>query len=63
MKNPDTARGTRVFRVTTTATVASPVDATFGTAHASPSEARFYWDRPSNSVQPLALKLGRVRYE
>lgn len=63
MKNPNSARGTGAFRVTSTATVASSVDATSGTAHATPSDARFYWDRLSNSVQPLTLHMGRVRYE
>ncbi len=63
MKSPNTAGGAGAFRVTSTATVASPVDATCGTAHATPSEARFYWDRLSNSVQPLTLHLGRVCHE
>ncbi len=60
MKNPNSAGGAGAFRVTSTATVASPVDATCGTVHASP-EARFYWDRLSNSVQPLELRKGRLR--
>ena len=63
MKNPNTARGAGAFRVTSTATVASSVDATCGTVHARPASARFYWDRLSHSVQPLTLRLGRVWYD
>ena len=63
MKNPNSARGAGAFRVTSTATLASPVDATFGTPHASPTGARFYWDRLSNSVQPWTFKLGRTWHE
>lgn len=63
MKNPNSARGAGAFRVTSTATVASPVDATCGAVHASPTNARFYWDRLSNSVQPLTLRLGRISYD
>ena len=63
MKNPNSASGAGAFRVTSTATVVRATDDTSGTAHASPTEARFYWDRLSNSVQPLTLHLGRVRYE
>ena len=59
MKNPNLASGAGAFRVTSTATVASPVDATCGTLHASPTEARFYWDRLSNSVQPLPIRSRR----
>lgn len=63
MKNPNSARGAGAFRVTSTATVASPVDATCSTVYASPTEVRFYWDRHSNSVQTLILHLGSVRYD
>lgn len=63
MKNPNSAGGTGAFRVTSTATVVRATDDTGGNVHASPSDARFYWDRLSNSVQPFALHLGRVRYD
>lgn len=63
MKNPNSASGAGAFRVTSTATFASPVDDTFGTVHASQTDTRFYWDRLSNSVQPLALRFGRVWHE
>lgn len=63
MKNPNSARGAGAFRVTSNATVVRATDDTCGTAHASPCDARFYWDRLSNSVQPMTLHMGRVRYE
>lgn len=63
MKNPNSARGAGAFRVTSTATFASPVDATRGTVQASNSDARFYWDRGSNSYERLSLHLGRVCHE
>jgi hypothetical protein len=63
MKNPNSARGAGAFRVTSNATVVRATDDTWGTVHATPPEARFYWDRMSNSVQPLALHLGRVWHE
>lgn len=63
MKNPNSARGAGAFRVTSNATVVRATDDTCSTAFASPSDARFYWDRLSNSVQPLTLYLGRVWHE
>lgn len=63
MKNPNSAGGAGAFRVTSTATVASPVDATCGTVHASPTEARFYWDRRSNSCERFAIQRGRACHE
>ncbi len=60
MENPSTARGAGAFRVTSTATFASPVDDTHGPVRATKSETRFYWDRRSNSVQPLMLHGGRI---
>lgn len=63
MENPSTARGAGAFRVTSTATFASPVDATCGPVRATKSETRFYWDRRSNSVQRLTRHLGRVWHE
>jgi hypothetical protein len=62
MKNPSTTNGAGAFRVTSTATFASPVDAMRAPVHASNSDARFYWDRDSNSVQPLTAAMGRVRH-
>lgn len=53
MKNPNTAHGVRAFRVTSNATVVRATDDTLGTAHASPTDARFYWDRRSNSYERL----------
>ena len=62
MESPNTARGAGAFRVTSTATVASPVDDTRGADHASPIDARYYWDRRSNSYERLTLHMGRVRH-
>lgn len=59
MKNPSTKSGAGAFRVTSTATFASPVDAMRAPIRASKSAARFYWDRESNSVQPLTLAMGK----
>ncbi|SFH37193.1 hypothetical protein SAMN04488020_11134 [Palleronia marisminoris] len=63
MKSPNTARGARAFHVTSTATVVRATDVTYGACYASPAEARFYWDRLSNSIQPLTLHLGSVCHE
>lgn len=63
MKNPNLARGAGAFRVTSNATVVRATDDTLGAVHASPSNAQYYWDRLSNSVQPLTLCLGRVCHE
>lgn len=63
MKNPSTARGAGAFRVTSTATLASPVDATLGSVLASLHDVRFYWDRDSNSCERLAFFPGRRWYE
>jgi hypothetical protein len=61
MENPSTANGTGAFRVTSTATLTSPVDDTRGTSPATFSGVRFFWDRSTNSVQPWAIHDGRVR--
>lgn len=63
MKNPSTMGGAGAFRVTSIATLASSVDATRAPTRARKSDARFYWDRASNSVQPLALYLGWVCHD
>jgi hypothetical protein len=62
MKNPSTANGTGAFRVTSTATLTSPVDDTCGTLPATLSGVRFFWDRASNSVQPWPIQQGRIRH-
>ncbi len=63
MESPNTARGVRAFRGASTATVASPVDATCAATRASNSDARFYWDRHSNSVECLSRDLWRGCHE
>ena len=60
MKNPNSARGAGAFPVTSTATLASTVDATLGRAFATQIERRFHWCKLSNSVQPLKLRKGAV---
>lgn len=57
MKNPNSARGAGAFRVTSGATVVRATDDTQVGARARPNDARFYWDRLSNSVEPLNLYL------
>ena len=63
MESPNTARGVRAFCGASTATVASSVDDTPAAHRARKSDVRFYWDRYSNSVQPLTLYCGRVWHE
>ncbi len=64
MESPNTTRGgVRAFRGASTATFASPVDATSGHDLASHNDARFYWDRRSNSVERLSLHMGRGWHE
>ena len=62
MKNPNSARGAEAFRVTSTATVASSIDAMMGTVHATKNERRFRWCGLSNSVQPLRIRKGQVEH-
>lgn len=62
MEDPNSARGVRAFRVTSTATVTSPVDATPCATPATTFERRFRWCGLSNSVQPLTLRKGRIDY-
>lgn len=60
MEDPNTAQGgVRAFRAASTATVASPVDATCSHDPASPKEARFFWDRRSNSIERVTRHLWR----
>ncbi len=63
MKSPNTVSSARAFRVTSRATVRCELDATQAATRASHSDAHFYWDARSNSVQRLTLQLGRVCYE
>ncbi len=63
MKNPNSAGGAGAFRVTSNATVVRATDDTRGAAHASPTKARYYWDRRSHSVQRWALQLGTLAHE
>ncbi|MCC1494063.1 hypothetical protein [Cognatishimia sp. F0-27] len=63
MKNPNSARGAGAFRVTSNATVVRADDDTQGSYDASPKDARFYWNRRSNSIEPLALHMGSVWHE
>jgi hypothetical protein len=60
MKSPNTARGVRAFRVTSNATVVRASDDTRGPARATPHDARFYWDRGSNSYERLVKSMGRA---
>lgn len=60
MKNPNSARGVRAFRVTSTATITSPVDATTGAIPATLFERRFRWCGLSNSVQSLKIRKGQI---
>jgi hypothetical protein len=62
MKNPNSARGVRAFRVTSTATLNSSVDATPCPSPATCFERRFRWCGQRNSVQPLTLRKGRIDY-
>ena len=63
MKNPRSTVETGAFPVTSNATVVRATDDTLGAFNASPTDTRFYWDRLSNSVQPLLLRFGRIWHE
>lgn len=63
MKNPNSASGAGVFPVTSSATLASSVDATLGRAFATQFERRFRWCSLSNSVQPLRLEKGVLTHD
>ena len=62
MKNPNSASGAGAFRVTSTATLTSPVDATFGHAFATEIGRRFRWCNLSNSVQPITIRKGAIEH-
>lgn len=62
MKNPNSARGAEAFRVTSTVTLTSSVDAMSGTVSATKNERRFRWCRLSNSVQPFRTRKGQVEH-
>ena len=62
MKNPNSASGAGAFRVTSTATLNNPVDATEPTPSATRFERRYRWCDLSNSVQPLTLRKGCIDY-
>lgn len=62
MKNPNSASGAGAFRATSTATLASSVDATLGLAFATENERRFRWCKLSNSVQPLTIRKGTIEH-
>lgn len=62
MKNPNSARGVRAFRVTSTATLNSTVDATRCPDPATQIERRFRWCKLSNSYQRLKLRKGSIDY-
>lgn len=63
MESPNTARGVRAFRVTSRATVVRELDATRAPDLASLNDARFFWDRRSNSYERQSLHLGRGWHE
>ncbi|SDJ16419.1 hypothetical protein SAMN05421850_109125 [Lutimaribacter saemankumensis] len=62
MKNPNSASGVGAFRVTSTATLNSSVDAMKGLTHATKNEQRFRWCDRSNSVQPLRIRKGEIEH-
>ena len=61
MKNPNSVAGAGAFRMTETATVGSSVDAMRGRSRATP-DRRYRWCNLSNSVQPIAIRKGRIDY-
>lgn len=60
MKNPNSASGAGAFRVTSTATLNSSVDATSSPQRATQNEQRFRWCGLSNSVQSTTFRIGRI---
>ncbi|PHO03017.1 hypothetical protein CSC82_13920 [Rhodobacteraceae bacterium 4F10] len=62
MKNPNSARGVRAFPVTSSATLASPVDAMTGQDPATQIERRFRWCGQSNSVQSFKIRKGQITH-
>lgn len=62
MKNPNPHQGAGAFPVTSTATLASPVDDTWGLGRATPSGPRFRWCNASNSIQPIKIRKGCITH-
>lgn len=62
MKNPNSARGAGAFRVTATATVASPVSATRRPSPARATDRRYYWSTLTHSVEPLRIIKGQLTH-
>ena len=62
MKNPNSKGGAGVSQVPSTATLASPEDATDDPITPLKSDQRFRWCRLSNSVQPLRIRKGAIDY-
>lgn len=62
MKNPNSARGVRAFPVTSTATLASSVDAMAGYDPATQIERQFHWCVQSNSVQSFQIRKGQITH-
>jgi hypothetical protein len=62
MKNPNSASGAGAFRVTETATFASPVSATRPASPATETEQRFIWSPLTHSVEPLRIIKGQVKH-
>ena len=63
MKNPDPARGTGAFGVTSAVTFAPPVDATARPLPTSPFAPRLRWCARSNSVQTLTVRKGSIAHD
>lgn len=62
MKNPNSKRGVGAFPVTSTATLASPVDATGCPAPTRQNERRYYWSPLSHSVERVIVRKGRIEH-
>ena len=62
MKDPKSASAVGAFRVTSTATVASSVDAMPGRDHATQILGRFRWCTLSNSVQTITIRKGTIEH-
>lgn len=62
MKNPNSASGVGAFPVTSTATLASSVDAMQGHDTATQIELRFRWCKRSNSVQSIEIRKGKIEH-
>ena len=62
MKNPNSAHGAGAFRVTSTATFASPIDATDAPSPTSRNERRYYWSNKTNACEPLRIRKGAIEH-